>query len=127
MGEEGGGCPGQYLGMCRPEVRKKRVGEAKGSNVDSGEVKRVVFRALRVGDVHVAAPTVFISPSSPDSDSDSDDESDEVVENSEVVKTEKSNTPSLTISPLILTGLVLEVRDSVKAREVANVPPKKEP
>lgn len=39
----------------------------------------------------------------------------------------KSNIPSLTINPFIRTGLVLDTLDSVKARDVARVPPRKEP
>lgn len=45
---EGGGGIGQRVGTPIPGVRKKRRGEAKGSNVWEGEGKRRVLRACRV-------------------------------------------------------------------------------
>lgn len=45
--EVGGGI-GQRVGTPIPGVRKKRRGEAKGSNVWEGEGKRRVLRACRV-------------------------------------------------------------------------------
>jgi hypothetical protein len=55
-------------------------------------------------------------------------EVDDGVEDGREVATEvQSKIPSRTISPAMLTGTLLESRHSVKARDVASVPPRWEP
>jgi hypothetical protein len=51
----GGSSAGHVFGIARPEVRKKRAGEAKGSNVEAGEVKRSRCNRCRFAASHVSA------------------------------------------------------------------------
>lgn len=54
-GEEGSSSVTHIWGMARPEVRKKRVGEAKESNADAGEEKSWVFSEWRIFECHPAS------------------------------------------------------------------------
>lgn len=54
-GEEGSSSVTHVWGMARPEVRKKRAGEAKESNADAGEEKSRVFSEWRVFESHPAS------------------------------------------------------------------------
>lgn len=112
-GRLGGAVPGKYEGMERPGERKKRRGEAKGSKALAGDGKRCVLRAWRLLISHMSLSLVMVAGSIGDGGRD-------------VAAAVQSKTPFRTMVPLIEepTG---RVRVSVREREVARVPPRKEP
>ncbi len=119
----GGGASsvGQVGGMTRPAVRKNRFGEAKPSNAEAGVVKRWAFRACRVV---ISQACRWTSCS--------------MLEylllrlvggvgGRDVATSVQSKMASLVIRPAIRVGRDLEAKLSVRAREVAIVPPRNEP
>ena len=111
-------------------MRKKSAGEAKASNAEEGWVKRSFFRRCRVRSVHGAAKTSCseIAWLMEENDGVVDGEGIEVVIGvREAATPVQSKIPSRTISPAIGNGSFLEERLSVRAREVASVPPRWEP
>lgn len=109
-GREGGGSvPGHSLGTFRPAVRKKRVGEAKASNVLAGFVNSFSLSLCKEFSSHSIPEMSF----------------DRVVSGgSDVPIPLQSKTPFFTISPAIRTGSCFDANDSVSASEVASVPPR---
>lgn len=100
-------------GTARPAVRKKRRGEAKESNVDTGFANNLFFRVWSVAASH---PSQVLHSAS---------NSGEGV--SEVEIAVQSKTASRAMRPEMVVGDCFEAKLSVKAREVASVPPRKEP
>jgi len=110
------------LGTGSPEVRKKRVGEAKGSNAPEGAGNNLSLSEYNV----VASHTPSLLPSSrPNADEGEDDVVDGGDDGGgEVATPVQSYTPFLAIKPAILVGSLFEAKDSVSAREVARVAPR---
>jgi hypothetical protein len=50
--------PGKYVGIERPDVRKKRSGDAKTSNALAGDENKVVLRERRVDRSHPSCPVI---------------------------------------------------------------------
>jgi hypothetical protein len=101
------------VGTARLAVRKNRSGEAKESNVDAGFANNLFFRAWSVVESHPFQVLLSVS------------NSDKGV--SEVEIAVQSKTASRAMNPDIVAGSCFEAKLSVKAREVARVPPRKEP
>jgi hypothetical protein len=102
------------VGTAIPAVLKKSSGEAKESNVDNGAVKSLSFRKCSVG-----ASQVFSHPALGEDDEEVDGEGVEIEVQSKIA--------SRAISPEMVVGSCFEGKLSVRAREVARVPPRKEP
>lgn len=116
----------------RPEERKKRVGEAKGSNALAGEVKRWVFSVWRVWVVHCFL-TSHSSAGSPEAEfvwglEGGDGDGEDGKEGSlEVAMEVQSKIPLWIIRPRILGRVLGVIWDSVRPRTVPRVPPRWEP
>jgi hypothetical protein len=110
-------------GTARPAVRKNRRGEAKESNVDAGVLNKLLFRGWRVVASHPSSQACLLChPSSVSGGGWVDSEGV-----SEVEMAVQSKIASRTMRPEIVVGTCFEAKLSVKAREVARVPPRKEP
>lgn len=101
-------------------MRKKSVGEAKGSNAEAGEVKRCCSRECRAWVVHVEFGFVSCFEVG-------DGDGDEREGIGEVTMSVQSNTAFFVTNPTIFVSWDREEMFSVSAREVASVPPRKEP
>jgi len=102
--------PGQIFGTLSPAVRKKSTGEMKESNVLAGPVNSFSFMECRAFSSHSSSGFSF---------------DEEVVEGwREVPILVQSKIPFLTMRPAIRCGSCFDTKDSVRAREVASVPPR---
>ena len=110
-------------------MRKKRVGETKGSNAWAGCWKRLVRRSNSVRDVHgfERSTNEVLSTRWVDGGVEDGDWMGGWGGSGEVTMCVQSKIPSFTMSPAMLKGVDLEDLLSVSAREVASVPPRCEP
>jgi len=120
---EGVGRPQGEVGTARPAVRKNRSGEAKESNVDAGVRNNLFFRPWRVVASHPSSQTCLLSHTSSVSGGGWVDSEGVSVVEIDV----QSKTASRAMRPEMVVGSCFEAKLSVKAREVARVPPRKEP
>ena len=111
--------------MTRPAVRKNCVGEAKESNAEAGLAKRWDLRPWRVWISHVGEDQISSACSDPGSSKRSS--SSASLGYGEVATSVQSKMAFLVNSPAILVGSDLEAKLSVRASEVASVPPRNEP
>ena len=112
-----------------PGVRKRRVGEAKASNVDAGVANSLCLSLYSVSSVQGFDISSVNSLScccelGREEDADGNGLRDGFME---VATCVQSNIPSRTTRPAMLTGTFFEALVSVSASEVASVPPRWEP
>jgi len=110
--------------MARPGVRKKRSGEAKVSCVCAGVTKRVLSSRVDGGSVSRVEGLEFASGGGVGVGEEGccEDASDGVE-----AREAKSKMAFWAMRPVILKGMFRVSLHSVRAREVARVPPRCEP